>query len=240
MFRCSFSKTRWCFRWTIHLLFPGGLSECNAKQLEAPKTNLSVGCFSWLKMWRVTTSKWIWMLQTRFQTNKAKKTPNAKFPDQERHIGLAFEMRETVFFGQSFSWFCLISTPWKMSGLGGGGVVKTPLSRKQAGWREISGNSWWFNIENPCNVWQPTKKHISWQVFNKTRVGWRYTPCDSKRPFDSPIGGHDSHFKRVTFSPSQKGHFRRIARLKTSSLQVTLWGKKKSKWAHLEDHPSYL
>ena len=44
-------------------------------------------------------------------SNKAKKTQNAKFPDQERHIGLAFETRETGFFGQSFSWFCLISTP---------------------------------------------------------------------------------------------------------------------------------
>ena len=27
------------------ITFPGGVSECNAKQLEAPKNNLSVGCF---------------------------------------------------------------------------------------------------------------------------------------------------------------------------------------------------
>ena len=31
-------------------------------------------------------------------------------------------------------------------------------------------------------------------------------------PFHPLVGGHDSPFKRVTFSPSQKGHDRRIAR----------------------------
>lgn len=86
------------------ITFPGGVSECNAKKLEAPKTNLSVGCFLMAEDVARDYTKMNGCFRPDFkQTKQKKKTQNAKFPDQERHIGLAFEIRETCFFGQSFS-----------------------------------------------------------------------------------------------------------------------------------------
>ena len=218
------------------ITFPGGVSECNAKNLRHQKPTFLWDVFSWLKMGRVTTPKWMDASDPISNKQSKKKTQNAKFPDQERHIGLAFEIRETCFFGQSFSWCCLISTPWKMSGWGG--LVKTPLSRKQPGWREISGNSWWFNIENPCNVWQPTKKHISWQVFNKKRVGWKYTPCDSKWPFDSPVGGHDSPFKGSRFHhPAENFWFTSSNLLGKKEIKMSALGGSSQLLVSGSDHP---
>ena len=50
-------------------------------------------------------------------------------------------------------------------------------------------------------------------------------PGDSKWPFHPLVGGHDSPFQKVTFSPSQKGHYRRTARKsKLDIFGLFLWG----------------
>ena len=43
-------------------------------------------------------------------------------------------------------------------------------------------------------------------VHEITETKYEQYPGDSKWPFDPLVGGHDSPLKRVTFSPSQKGH----------------------------------
>ncbi len=57
----------------------------------------------------------------------------------------------------------------------------------------------------------------------------QYPPGDSKWPFYPLVGGHLT-FERVTFSPSQKGHDRRIARQVVRSIiffifTPNVWGK---------------
>ena len=67
----------------------------------------------------------------------------------------------------------------------------------------------------PLNVAPTTEKHVgknmsliaSKFLHHRTKLKKKqHLPGDSKWPFDSPVGGHKQPMKRVTFSPSQKGH----------------------------------
>ena len=110
------------------ITFPGGVSECNAKKLEAPKTNLSVGCFLMAEDGARDYTKMNGCFRPDFKQTKQKKNAKCQVSRSRTPYRPGVRNTRNVFFWTILQLMLPDLHPLKNVGVGG--VSEDPIIQK--------------------------------------------------------------------------------------------------------------